>query len=162
MIVKFGSDILRAKSSDIDSFDHNLHRIIDEMNSELGKTTGIAIAAPQIGYNVRVVVIKHPLNIVMVNPKITKTSDDLYRDMEGCLSYPGYYGMVNRHKQVTVEYRTPQGFICEDTYTGLMARCVQHEIDHLDGIVFTDKVIDRILRHEATRSLVSFIPNEVA
>ena len=163
MIVKFGSPILRNKSTDVENFsDPSLHHIIEEMQDDLAKTTGIAIAAPQIGYNQRIVVIKHPIPVIMVNPKIVWSSNDLYRDTEGCLSYPGYYGLVNRHKRIEVQYQDQRGFIYEESYTGLMARCVQHEIDHLDGIVFTDHVIDRVLQHQETRTMVSFNPQEIA
>jgi peptide deformylase len=163
MIVKFGSPILRIKSTDVENFsDPSLHHIIAEMQDELAKTTGIAIAAPQIGYDKRIVVIKHPTTVIMVNPKIVWSSDDMYQDMEGCLSYPGYYGLVNRHKRIEVQYHDQHGVAYEETYTSLMARCVQHEIDHLDGIVFTDKVIGRVLRHKTTQSLVSFNPEHIA
>ena len=117
---------------------------------------GIGLAAPQIGISKRLIVMDcakddNPPEIwKMVNPEITRRSDETSKIEEGCLSIPGYNGDVARPAEVDVRYLDSDGNLQEMTATGLLAACVQHEIDHLDGVLFIDHLSrlkrDMILR----------------
>ena len=101
---------------------------------------GIGLAAPQIGILKRVILIGTDRGeIVMVNPVITERSKETLVAREACLSIPVQTGLVARHVAVSVEYMTARGVLQSLDATGLTARCIQHEIDHLDGTLFTDR-----------------------
>lgn len=100
---------------------------------------GIGLAGNQVGYLKRVIIVLHDDDpIVMINPEILSTSDIMLPSMEGCLSVPNMGVNVNRHLEVTVKYRTTKGKPKIEKYSGLTARIIQHEIDHLDGILMVD------------------------
>jgi peptide deformylase len=101
---------------------------------------GIGLAAPQVGLPYRVFCMENELPIVCFNPKIVYTSQNFIEMEEGCLSYPGLMLKVSRPETIRVRFQTPYGKIITDKYSGLSARVFQHELDHLDGICFTDKV----------------------
>ena len=103
---------------------------------------GVGLAAPQVGRPLRVIVVlegEGPLPIV--NPEIVRGSGESVAE-EGCLSLPFYYGMVNRHEKVTVKGLDARGRPFRRRFSGLVARAVQHEIDHLNGIVFKDRLVE--------------------
>lgn len=138
-----GSPVLKEVCQPVDKFDSTLRRLLDDMAETMYKENGIGLAAPQIGQAIRVVVIdiqddKRGL-IEMINPVITKRSDDVEEDKEGCLSVPDIFGDVLRSKKVSVEYYNRRGKKQRMTATGLMARCIQHELDHLEGVLFINK-----------------------
>ncbi len=131
--------------------DPSLQQLIDQMLITVGAAHGVGIAAPQLGYSLRVVVIASRPNLrypraplmeptVLINPVILSASDELEMSWEGCLSVPGVRGQVPRHGRVEVEYCDRQGQPHRQVWTGFVARIVQHEIDHLDGKVFLDRV----------------------
>ena len=112
----------------------------------MSKNKGIGLAANQIGLTKRVFVMGSnniegfPLPFAVFNPKIIESSQELCIDQEGCLSYPGLWLNVKRPERIVVEYQTSKGDIITAEMSGLIARCFQHELDHLDGVCFVDKV----------------------
>lgn len=133
--------ILRKKAERIEnplSFD--IQKLIPEMIKTMLIKDGIGLAAPQVGKSIRMVVIHHKdKDLVMINPKIIKKSLIKEWDEEGCLSVPGTFGDVKRHKKITVTYIDENGKDQKIFGEGLLARVVQHEIDHLNGVLFIDK-----------------------
>jgi len=109
------------------------------------KADGIGLAAPQVGWNARVFVMnvdldRNPENeIVFINPEIIEESGDLVEFEEGCLSFPGITGAVDRHLKAVVQAQNMEGDLFTLTDASLAARCMLHEIDHLEGILFIDK-----------------------
>jgi peptide deformylase len=118
---------------------------------------GVGIAAPQVGLSLQMAVIgrwrEDPL--VLINPTITWRSDEMLSDEEGCLSFPGYIASLDRPKSVTVAYTDVHGRSCELTADGLLARIIQHEVDHLHGTLYVDRLPDRSI-------LAPFDPDSLA
>lgn len=113
--------------------------VVVKLMAALG-SRGIGLAAPQIGILKRVCIIGTDRGeIAMVNPVIVERSKERLAAREACLSVPGQSGLVSRHVAVSVEYLTARGVPQSLDATGMTARCIQHEIDHLDGILFTDR-----------------------
>lgn len=114
--------------------------LMDDMAITMIKKDGVGLAAPQIGKNIRLAVINSKDGyLFLFNPKITKKSWSKEWGEEGCLSVPGVFGMVKRHKKITCIYLNEEGREIKIEVSGFMARVFQHEIDHLDGILFTQK-----------------------
>lgn len=157
-ILQAGTDVLRQQASPVTSDEFGsgeLTRIIDDMKTALHNTPdGVAIAAPQIGIRKRIFVVAGyayardsdetptPADGIYINPAIVKRSKKTERLEEGCLSVRHYHGYVSRAKQVTVEAQTPDGTVFREGRSGLLAQIFQHEIDHLDGVLFIDKAND--------------------
>lgn len=138
-----GSPVLKEVCQPVDKFDSTLRRLLDDMAETMYKQNGIGLAAPQVGQAIRVAVVdiqegKRGL-VEMINPVIVKRSNDVEEDREGCLSVPDIFGDVLRSKKITVEYYNRRGKKQRLTATDLMARCIQHELDHLDGVLFINK-----------------------
>ncbi len=134
--------MLRQKAKPIkDVSDKEIVKLIPQLTEALIKYDGVGIAAPQVGYSVRMIAIKYKDDtLTMINPKIAKKSILKEIDEEGCLSVPNVYGEVKRCKKITVKFYDPAAKKNRVmTGEGLFARVVQHEIDHLDGILFIDK-----------------------
>jgi len=135
--------ILRKKSQPIKISDINsseFKNLCDDMSLTMRKKDGVGLAAPQIGKNIRMIVVNSKDGTkCLINPKIIKKSWRKEWGEEGCLSVPGTFGEVNRCKSVICEYFNPQGEELVINARGLMARVLQHEIDHLDGVLFIDK-----------------------
>ncbi len=141
-IRKEGSDILRKKARLVTSIDRSVHRLVEDMFETMYDANGVGLAAPQVGRSLQVVVIdvgEGPL--ALINPKITAQSGSV-TDIEGCLSFPGVTAKVPRAEQVTVEGLDLDGKTLLFQADGLLARAVQHEIDHLDGIVIIDRATE--------------------
>lgn len=118
-----------------------IKQLVADMVVTMRKAKGIGLAATQVGYDGRVIVIETKDGaLACVNPEIIERSRELEPGEEGCLSVPGTYGFVQRHKRVTVRSFTPDGQEQTHKASGLLARVFQHELDHLNGIVFIDKV----------------------
>ncbi len=145
-IVKFGEDVLRQKCEPVTVFDEELWELLDDMYDTMVKSNGVGLAAPQVGVLKRVVVIdvedKHG-KIELINPIIVGMRGK-QTDSEGCLSYPGKYGMVTRPAKVKVKALNRYGKPVTYIGTELLARAFCHEVDHLNGILFSDKVIEWI------------------
>ncbi|AEE96181.1 peptide deformylase [Mahella australiensis] len=142
-IRKFKDPILRKKARPVVKIDKRLLTLLDDMVETMKKAEGVGLAAPQVGILKRVVVIAdmdEDKIIELINPEIIAQSGEQVGP-EGCLSFPGMSGTVKRPEQVTVRAMDRKGEIREVTGTGIIARAFCHEIDHLDGIVFLDKVI---------------------
>jgi peptide deformylase len=118
-------------------------QFIADMKKTMSKKDGVGLAAPQVGENIRLIVINTKDKIVpMINPRITHRSFSKDSMEEGCLSVPDYFGNVVRNKKITCQYSDEYGSRMKVEAEGLMARVIQHEIDHLDGILFIDKAKD--------------------
>lgn len=135
--------ILRAHAQKVQTFDKKLANLIRDLKETLIAAKGLGLAAPQIGLSQCVIVVKLQLPqnenlLALVNPVITQKSAEWERDLEGCLSLPNESGYVTRPKSVRVEFQNPQGQKTQIEFTDLNARIVQHEIDHLKGILYTD------------------------
>lgn len=143
-IVKEGDPILGKKCRVIENFDEKLSILIDDMFETMYNANGVGLAGPQVGQLKRVVVIDvgdGPMELV--NPEITMTEGE-QMETEGCLSVPGKYGTCKRPAKVQVKAQDRNGRWQVFTGEELKARCFCHEIDHLDGILFTSKVIGEL------------------
>lgn len=141
-IRKLGDPILRNKAKEVTAFDATLAIILEDMAESMEHYSGVGLAGPQIGLNQAVVVVKlgeeFPL-IELINPQIVSFSGEEVA-AEGCLSIPGVYGEVPRAAEVEVHFQTRAGSNKIIKATGYLARTLQHEVDHLEGILFIDKV----------------------
>lgn len=138
-VVQTGDPVLREKCREIKSFDKELSRLLDDMKDTVREERGAGLAAPQIGLSLRVVVIDVEEGFYeLVNPVIISTKGE-QTGPEGCLSVRGKQGTVRRPNKVKAEYRDRNGKKHKLTAEGFFARAVCHELDHLDGILYTDK-----------------------
>jgi peptide deformylase len=147
-IVTLPDQILRRKARPVTLFDAELQTLVDDMIETMREAPGVGLAAPQVGVSESVIVVEYiedeededaPKKLyVMVNPEIKKCSEAKEMGIEGCLSVPGWQGEVERNLEVTVKGLTRRGQPMKVKAKGWMARIFQHEIDHLNGVVFTD------------------------
>ncbi len=139
-ILHIGEPLLRAVSHPVTKFDLRLQMIVRDMGETMYAADGIGLAAPQIGLMRRLIVIDvyddQGLR-VFVNPQIIKAEGEVAME-EGCLSIPGRRGCVKRPEKITVSYQDVKGKPHELTADGLLARALQHEIDHLNGVLYVD------------------------
>ena len=136
----------------VTSFDKKLHKLLDDMRETLIDANGVGLAAPQVGILRRVVLVDTGEEILeLINPELVSTSGEQY-GAEGCLSVPGKYGWVKRPMYATVKAQDRDGNWYEAEGEELIARCFCHELDHLDGIVYT-QVMDRFLTDEELEAL---------
>lgn len=141
-IVKKGDDLLRKKSRDVTNFDKKLADLLDDMIETMHKENGVGIAAPQVGILRKAVVVEPEEGKIyeLVNPQIISAEGEA-EDSEGCLSVPKVYGIVKRPTKVVVRAYDRNGRQFELKAKDFAARIVCHELDHLDGVLFVDKVI---------------------
>ena len=139
-IVKVGDDLLRKKSKPVRNFDENLWELLDDMKETMYKNNGMGLAAVQVGVLKRVIIIEaNNMFMELVNPEIiSERGSDI--EKEGCLSVGTNYEYVKRPMQVTVKAQDRLGYDFTITGEKYLARVLCHEIDHLDGILFIDKV----------------------
>ena len=131
----------------VDKFDRRLHKLLDDMTETLADANGVGLAAPQVGILRRVVVVDTGDEILeLVNPELVETGGEQC-GAEGCLSVPGKYGLVKRPNYAKVRAQNRDGEWFEAEGEELIARCFCHELDHLDGIVYTE-VMERFLTDE--------------
>ncbi len=131
--------VLRQKAKRVSTIDSSIHRLIDDMVETMQWAHGVGLAAPQVGVSLRVVVLQMPgeESIAIVNPKIVKRTGE--REVtEGCLSIPGYAGEIKRSVSVTVKGQNRQGKAIRIKATDRMAQALEHELDHLNGILYID------------------------
>lgn len=142
-IAKFPEKILRKRSQEVAVFNAELKELADKMAEIMYQDDGIGLAAPQVSQSIRLVVVGqkdgHSYR-AYVNPEITYTSDDLTTTDEGCLSLPGIFGLVKRPKKIHLKYQDLSGEKFSEKLKGMMAVVLQHEIDHLNGVLFIDRV----------------------
>lgn len=150
-IQKAGSPVLKQICEPVKKIDGKLRSFLDDMAETMYKFDGIGLAAPQVGRAIRAVVIDvgNGKLLELINPEIL-TKEGACVDSEGCLSVPGIFGDVERAEKVTVEYTTRYGKRRKLEADALLARCVQHELDHLNGILFID--LAKSLRQETEES----------
>ena len=155
-IVLFGDPVLRESAKPVNVFHKKLENLIDSMNYTLSlRDDGAAVAANQVGVLKRITVINYEDEYFeMVNPEIIEKGGGLVDNYEGCLSYPGYIGLVPRYEKIKVKYLDRKGDQHIIERTGKMARCIQHEIDHLDGILFIDRMKETTLTHSETKATI--------
>lgn len=136
-----GDLVLRQKAKRVPAIDGSIQSLIDDMVATMQQQGGVGLAAPQIGVSLRVVVIQLPDEepIALVNPEIVKRSGER-EVVEGCLSVPGYAGDIKRSVSVTVKGWDRQGKTVRIKATGLKAQALEHELDHLNGVLFVDHV----------------------
>ena len=144
-IIILGEDeVLRKKCRKVDKFDDKLHALLDDMAETMYDANGAGLAAPQVGILKRAVTIDVGEGLVeLVKPEII-ASEGKKVEVEGCLSVPGKAGMVERPEKVTVRAQNRSGETFEITGEGMLCKCLCHEIDHLDGVVYVDKMIEDV------------------
>lgn len=148
-IVTVPNDVLRRKAHKVTEFDKELQKTIDDMVETMREAPGVGLAAPQVGLLDRLVVVEYeeddekedsPKKLyVVVNPEIISASEETEMGIEGCLSIPGLVGEVERSLEVVVRGQNRRGQSVKIKADGWLARIFQHEIDHLDGILYTDR-----------------------
>lgn len=138
--------ILRTESKPVKKFDKKLCKFLDDMKETMYKADGIGLAAPQVGVNIRVVVCRfnsstsHEIVVEMINPEILEKSKEMDTNEEGCLSLPGKFDNLERHKSLTVKFLDRKGEENVLKLNGLNARIVQHEVDHINAKLYIDHV----------------------
>jgi peptide deformylase len=151
-IVTLPDPILKRKARAVTKFDKDLHILLDDMVETMREAPGVGLAAPQIGLSERIVVIEYyeheedeenedaPKKVwAVINPEIVKVSEETLLGVEGCLSIPGLVGEVERHAEVQVRALNRHGKPMKVKAKGWLARIFQHEIDHLNGVLFTER-----------------------
>ncbi|MEH7075009.1 peptide deformylase [Neobacillus drentensis] len=141
-VVTYPAEILEQTCKPVDKFDRKLAKVLDNMYDTMIEYDGVGLAAPQIGLDARVAIVDiddELGTIEMINPIILETSGE-QTGPEGCLSFPGLFGEVTRPNFVKIEAFDRKGRKYRLEAEGFLARAIQHEIDHLDGILFTTKV----------------------
>ena len=149
-IVLMDEPILRRKARKVKQFDARLRELADDMVETMRQADGVGLAAPQVGVSDRLIVVQIPEEyqddphagelFVLVNPRIVSASEEQLAGDEGCLSVPGIVGQVNRARQVSLRAQDTKGKPIRLEAEGFLARAFQHEIDHLDGVLFLDRV----------------------
>lgn len=147
-IVVLGNPILRQKAKRVSRVDEFIRSLLDDMLETMHAANGVGLAAPQVGVPLRVIVVEYEdTRLQLVNPEIIKVSEETDVAEEGCLSIPHYYGPVRRHSAVVVKGLNRNGKEVRVKADGWVARVLQHEIDHLDGVLFIDKLEDPSALH---------------
>ncbi len=146
-IKTFPNPILRIKAKPVTAFDKEFQTLVDDMLETMREAPGVGLAAPQIGESIQLVVIEFgdeedetvPKKVyVVVNPEIVKRSLEMVSDLEACLSVPDLAGEVERHQSVVVRAQNRHGQQMKLSLNGWLARIFQHEIDHLNGVLYID------------------------
>ena len=147
-IVTLPNQVLRRKARKVNDFGADLQQLIDDMVDTMRNEPGVGLAATQVGVPLRVIVVEYgsdedekaPAKLyAVVNPEFSRVSSDMILGTEGCLSIPGYLGDVDRHESVVVKGLNRRGQAVTIKAKGWLARIFQHEVDHLDGILFVDR-----------------------
>jgi len=134
---------LRKKSREVKTISKHVLTLLDDMKETLHVEDGVGLAAPQVGVLRRIAIVEYDEEFYeLINPKILKKSQEELTEEEGCLSVPGVRGKVKRPERITVTYVDRAGNRHKEEKSGLVARVFCHEIDHLDGILFVDKMIE--------------------
>jgi peptide deformylase len=137
-IVLLGDPRLRIKGEPVDSFGKYLHELLDDLTDSMRHAPGVGLAAPQIGEAARACVVEVAGQLhELVNPRVVRADGD-NRDLEGCLSIPGYVAYVTRREKIWVVAQNRRGKKIKVAGSGLLSRGMQHEIDHLDGKLYID------------------------
>lgn len=147
-ILREGDETLRKTSRPVTEIDKRLKQLLDDMAETMYAADGVGLAAPQVGILRRVVVIDVGEGLLeLINPVIVETEGKCV-DVEGCLSVPGRRATVERPERAVVQAHNRKGQLIEVEGTGLLARALCHELDHLDGILYVDKIIEDVTGRE--------------
>ncbi|MED3564303.1 peptide deformylase [Bacillus xiapuensis] len=141
-IVNYPAEILEQPCKAVTKFDRKLGKLLDDMYDTMIQYDGVGLAAPQIGLDERIAIVDIDDNhgtIEMINPRLLESSGE-QNGPEGCLSFPGLFGEVSRADYVKIEALNRKGKKYTFEAKGFLARAIQHEMDHLDGVLFTSKV----------------------
>lgn len=139
-IIEAGDPILKATAKPVAHITKHTKKMLDDMAETMYKAEGVGLAAPQINQSLQLVVLDDGNGLIeLINPEILERSDELENGIEGCLSVPGYYGNVARHKRIKVKALNRHGKTVIYEPEGFLARIFQHEIDHLYGTLFIEK-----------------------
>ena len=150
-IVTFPAKVLREETAVITEFNQDLNVLVEDMVETMRVAPGVGLAAPQVGISKKLVVVEFGSEMdesfpkqlyVLVNPEITDRSEETVRGIEGCLSVPDLVGSVDRARVVTVKAQDQRGKPLKIRAEGWLARIFQHEIDHINGILYTDRTND--------------------
>ena len=176
-IVSVPDQILRRPSQKVTVIDDEVHKLVKNMISSTvdweksrgGQEIGVAMAAVQVGQPYKVIIVRQaneesnqPDYVVLINPEIVKTEGELSAEAEGCLSVPDIYGKVRRYPKVKIEAQNLEGDHIRITAEDFLARLLQHEIDHLKGKLFIDKVADEeLFKIQKDGKLKPLTPDEV-
>jgi peptide deformylase len=171
-IIQLGNPILREKAAWVDNIqDEHIQKLIEDLIATVAKANGVGIAAPQVAESYRLLIVASRPNprypnapemepTAMINPRIIAHSTEVVKGWEGCLSVPGIRGLVPRYQAIEVEYTDRNGELQKQELTDFVARIFQHEHDHLDGIVFVDRLentLDMITEQEYQQRVVNNI-----
>lgn len=143
-IEMLGSEVLRKRAEEVAEVDDELRRLIRDMFETMYDAEGIGLAGPQVGVGRRVIVVdvndESRAPFALINPRIVETATETDKAEEGCLSIPGISSVVERSTRVVVEAMSESGEPMRLEAEGLLGRCLQHEVDHLDGVLFVDRL----------------------
>lgn len=140
-IVTVGDEILKVKAKEVTKFDDRIEKLVRNMIETLNEEDGVGLAAPQVGISKRVLIALNEENDIiyeLINPVIIEAEGEVV-GKEGCLSVPGKVGSVKRHSRIVVEGQNSKGEDIRIEAKDMFARVLQHEIDHLEGVLFIDK-----------------------
>lgn len=167
-IITIGNILLCQQATSVQNIDDpHLQELIDNLTTTAGQANGVGIAAPQVGECLRLLIVASRPNqrypdapfmepTAIINPIITGHSPEVVKGWEGCLSVPGVRGLVPRYQWVELSYTDRYGNLQKRKFTGFVARIFQHEYDHLEGILFIDRVEDtnRIITEDEYKQVV--------
>ena len=143
----FPAPVLRRPAAIVESFDAELEAMVNAMFDLMFESQGVGLAAPQVGLKKRILVLnetgdreKRDQDLVLINPKILSKTGELTRFDEGCLSFPDIYASIERPDRCTIEAQDLQGNVFQGDYDGFLSRIIQHEFDHLEGILLVDRM----------------------
>lgn len=150
-IVAFGTPVLKQKAQDISADYPNLNDLISNMFQTMYNANGVGLAAPQVGLSIRLFIVdatpfadEEPhlkgVKKTFINAKIIEETGETWPFNEGCLSIPGIREDVIRHREILIRYQDENFNFCEERISGILARVIQHEYDHIEGVLFTDRL----------------------
>ncbi|WP_217270663.1 peptide deformylase [Kroppenstedtia pulmonis] len=148
-IVLVPDPILKEKAKTVTKFNSRLHKLLDDMADTMYDAPGVGLAAPQVGISKRVIVVDDGQGLIeVVNPELSRMSGEQLDPPEGCLSIPGLLGEVRRAEKVHLKGQDRNGEPFELEAEGYLARILQHEVDHLNGVLFTD-IAERVFEPQS-------------
>lgn len=158
-VVKAPAKVLSTKTKEVEVIDETIIELLDDLYDTMVEHDGVGIAAPQINVGLRVAIVELGEDILeMINPVVLETRGEA-EDVEGCLSFPELFGLVKRPTYVKIEASDREGRIYELEAEDFEARCILHEIDHLDGVLFDSKMT-RVLTQEELDEMYADIEEE--